>query len=84
MAGPTFTVGVDITVTVLLAAAAAHGVIPVVVNVRVATPLNAPGGVHVAFKVFASGVKVPPEGVLQVAPVAPPPMEPPKPVVVPP
>lgn len=84
MAGPTFTVGVDITVTVLLAAAAAHGVIPVVVNVSVATPLNVPGGVHVAFNELASGVKVPPEEVLQVPPVAPPLTAPPSPTVVPP
>lgn len=81
---PTLTVGVAITVTVLLADAEEQGAIPVVVSTNVAVPLNPAIGVHVALSVLASGLKVPPEVVLHAPPVAPPPTEPPRPMVVPP
>ena len=51
---------------------------PVVVKVRIAVPKKAAGGVQVAFRVVADGLKVPPEVVDQIPPVAPPPTEPPK------
>lgn len=84
IAGPALAVAVPITVTVLVSAAAAQGFIPVVDKVSVATPLKLGGGVHVAFKVVASRLKVPPVGVLQIPPVALAPTDPPRPVVVPP
>ena len=49
---------------------------PLVVNVNVAVPLYAPGGVHVAFRLVAAGVNVPPAGVDHVPPVAEPPTDP--------
>jgi len=49
---------------------------PVVVSVKVAVPLNPAGGVHVAFNVVASGLKVPPAGVDHIPPVATPPTKP--------
>ena len=55
---------------------AVHGLIPDVVNVSVAVPKKAAGGVHVAFKVLALGAKVPPAVVDQAPPVAEPPTEP--------
>jgi len=58
--------------------ATGQGVIPVVVSVNTAVPENAAGGVQVAVNVFALGVKVPPEGVDQVPPVAEPPIVPAK------
>ena len=54
----------------------AQGLIPVVVSVNVAFPVNAGGEVQVAVKVFALGVKVPPAGVVHVPPVADPPTAP--------
>ena len=67
-----------------LEVAAEHGLIPVVVNVNVAVPLYPASGVHVAFKVLALGLNVPPAGVDHVPPVAEPPTVPDKAVVVPP
>lgn len=84
MAAPTFTVGVGTTTTFLLAATDEQGFIPVVVSVKVAVPLYPAGGVHVAFRVFASGLNAPPCGLLHVPPVALPPTEPPNKPVVPP
>jgi hypothetical protein len=55
-----------------------------VVSTKVAVPEYAGGGVHVAFKVVALGLKVPPAEVLHVPPVAPPPTEPPNAAEVPP
>ena len=46
---------------------------PVVVNVRVAVPEKAAGGVHVAVGDVAEGVNVPPALELHVTPVAEPP-----------
>jgi hypothetical protein len=57
---------------------------PEVVNVNVAVPEKPAGGVHVAFKVVSFGLKVPPEVVDHVPPVAEPLTEPPKAAVVPP
>ena len=73
---------VGFTVTVLLAVAVPQEP-TLVVNVRVAVPEYPAGGVHVAFRIVAEGLKVPPAGVDQVPPVAPPPTEPPSPAVVP-
>jgi len=58
---------------------------PLVVNVNVAVPLNAAGGVHVAFNVVAFGLNVPPTPPSDhVPPVAPPPTEPPNAPEIPP
>ena len=75
---PAFEVGVGATSTLTVAVAAGHGLIPVVVNVNTAVPVNPTGGVQLAFNVFALGVKVPPAGVAHVPPVADPPVEPDK------
>jgi hypothetical protein len=75
MAGPTFTVGFEFTTIVLLAEAVPQEP-PVVVSVKVAVPVKAAGGVHVAFNVVALGLKVPPAGVDHIPPVATPPTEP--------
>ena len=64
--------------------AAEHGLMPVVVKVKVAVPLYPAGGVHVAFNVLAFGLNVPPAGVDHVPPVADPPTLPDNAVVVPP
>jgi len=71
------------TIIVLLADAVPQEP-PLVVSVKVAVPLNAAGGVHVAFRFVALGVKVPPAGVDHIPPVAPPPIEPLKGAEVPP
>ena len=71
--GPAFEVGVVFTVIVTIEVTAVQVPVPVAVNVRIAEPVNAPGGVQVAVKVLASGVNVPPAGVLHVPPVAVPP-----------
>ena len=76
-AGPMFTVGFGFTVTSLLAEVVPQ-VPPLVVKVSVAVPEYPAGGVHVAFKSFAFGLKVPPAGVDHVPPVAPPPTEAPR------
>jgi hypothetical protein len=83
IAGPMFTVGTGFTVTSLLAEVVPQEP-PLVVNVSVAVPENPAGGVHVAFKVVAFGLNVPPAGVDHVPPVAPPPTEAPRATVVPP
>ena len=57
---------------------------PVVVNLRVAVPKKAGGGVQIAFNVVADGLNVPPEAVDHIPPVAPPPIEPPRTADVPP
>jgi hypothetical protein len=58
---------------------------PVVVSVNVAVPKYAAGGVHVALRVVAFGVKVPPETLEdQIPPVAVPPTLPPNAAEVPP
>jgi len=67
--------GDGFTTTVLLADTIPHEP-PLVVSVSVAVPVNAAGGVHVAFNDVALGLKVPPAGVDHVPPVAPPPTEP--------
>lgn len=67
--------------TSLLADTGVH-VPPLAVRVKIAVPVKSAGGVHVAFKEFASGEKVPPEVVDQAALVASPTMTPPKPDVV--
>ena len=63
--------------------AGTQGAIPVVVNVNIAVPLKLAGGVQVAFKSVAVGVKVPPAGVDHIPPVADPPIAPDKAMVVP-
>jgi hypothetical protein len=74
----------EVTVMVLFAVTVPHDP-PLVVKVKVAVPLYAAGGVQVAFKVVALGVKVPPATLeVQVPPVAEPPMLPPKAAEVPP
>ena len=73
--------GVGFTVIVLLAETGAH-VPPLAVKVRAAVPEKSTGGVHVAFKVLAPGVKVPPDTVDHVALVASPTIAPPRPDVV--
>lgn len=55
---------------------AKQGAIPVEVRVRTAVPVKEGGGVHVALRVFSLGVKMPPEEVDQVPPVADPPVVP--------
>ena len=80
----TVAVGGEETTISLLALTAAHGDIPVVVNINVAVPLKPAGGVHVAFKSFALGLKVPPAVVDHVPPVALPPILPPNTADVPP
>lgn len=72
------------TVIFTVEATAAHGFIPVVVKVRIALPLKPGGGVQVAVKVVALGVKTPPAGEDQIAPVAEPPIAPDNAFVVPP
>jgi hypothetical protein len=72
-----------LTVIVLVLDVTAHDP-PVVVKVSVAVPLYAGGGVHVAFKVVAEGIKAPPAGVDHIPPVAPPPTVPLKAAEVPP
>ena len=62
---------------------AGHGFMPVEVRVNTAAPVKAGGGVHVAFKVLAFGLNVPPAGVVHVPPVDAPPNVPDR-VVVPP
>src|SRR6266536_3530086 len=62
--------------TIVLLADAVPQEPPVVVSVRVAVSLNPAGGVHVAFKFVALGLKVPPAGVEHAPPVATPPTEP--------
>ena len=57
---------------------------PLLVKVKVAVPLNPAGGVQVAFKLVALGLKVPPAFEDQVPPVAEPPTLPPKAAEVPP
>jgi hypothetical protein len=71
------------TTCVLLADVVPHDP-PLVVSVNVDVPLNPAGGVHVAFKVVAFGLKVPPSGVDHVPPVAEPPTLPPNAAEVPP
>ena len=68
--------GIVRTIIFTFEAAAGHGLIPVVVNVKTAVPENAAGGVHVAFKSLALGENTPPEVVDQVPPVAEPPTAP--------
>ena len=63
---------------------AVHGFIPVVVNVSVAVPVYPAGGVQVAFKAEALGVKTPPATEDQIPPVAAPPTTPDNAEVVPP
>jgi len=75
---PAFTVGVGRTVILTFEEAAEQTPEPVVVRVSTAVPVNTGVGDHVAFNVFASGVKVPPAGVDHVPPVAEPPIEPAK------
>jgi hypothetical protein len=70
--------GVGRTIISTVDVMAAHGFIPVVVNVRVAVPVNVEGGFHVAFRVFALGENVPPTGEVHVPPVADPPTDPPR------
>ena len=67
----------EVATTWVFEALAAPHAPPIVVSVRVAVPVNPPGGVHVAFKVFAFGENVPPVGVDHVPPVAEPPTDPP-------
>jgi hypothetical protein len=76
-------VGVGLTRIVLFADTAVHEP-PVVVSVSVAVPLYAAGGVQVAFKVVAPGLKVPAAEEDHVPPVAEPPTTPPSPAEVPP
>jgi hypothetical protein len=83
MAGPIFTVGLGLTTTFFVAKVVPQDP-PLVVRVSVAVPVYAGGGVHVALRVVAVGLKVPPAGVVQVPPVAPPPTDPPRAAVVPP
>jgi hypothetical protein len=75
--------GKGLTIMVLPADTGVH-VPPVVVNVRVARPLYPAGGVQVAFKSVAAGVKVPPSVVDHIPPVAEPPVLPPSGAEVPP
>jgi hypothetical protein len=70
------------TVTFLLAVAVPQDP-PEVVKVSVAEPLYPAGGVQVAFRFVAEGLKVPPALLVHVPPVAPP-TEPPSAAVVPP
>ena len=83
IAGPIFTVGFGFTVIVFDAEADPQEP-PDVVSARVAVPEYPAGGVHVAFKSLAFGLKVPPASVDHVPPVALPPIEPPRAAVVPP
>jgi hypothetical protein len=83
IAAPALTVGLGLTTTVLFADVVPHEP-PLVVRVNVAVPEYPAGGVHVAFKVVAVGLKVPPAGVDHVPPVAPPPTDPPSAAEVPP
>ena len=75
--------GKGLTVIVLPADTGVHAP-PVEVNVNVARPLYPDGGVHVAFKSVAAGVKVPPSVVDHIPPVAEPPTLPPNGAEVPP
>jgi hypothetical protein len=70
------TVGVAFTVIVTFDVTAGHGAMPVVVRSRLADPEKLEGGVHVALRSLALGVKTPPEVVDQVPPVADPPTVP--------
>jgi hypothetical protein len=76
--GPAFAVGAFVIVTLIVELAPIQVPFPVVASVKVRTPvlISAALGVYVAFKVFASGVKVPVPVVVQVPPVAPPVMLP--------
>ena len=71
------------TTWVLLAVAEPHDP-PLLVSVSVAVPLKPAGGDQVAFKVVAFGLKVPPDAVDHVPPVADPPTMPPRGEEVPP
>ena len=58
---PAFTVGDAVKVTVIASDSALHAPLPVVVSVRVNVPeaISTALGEYVAFKLFASGLKVP-------------------------
>jgi hypothetical protein len=83
MAGPALTVGLGLTTTFFVEKVVPQDP-PLVVRVSVAVPVYAGGGVHVALRVVAVGLNVPPAGVDHVPPVALPPTDPPRAVVVPP
>jgi hypothetical protein len=83
IAGPAVAKGEGVT-TICFVSVSVPQEPPEVVNVNVAVPEKPAGGVHVAFKVFALGLKVPPEGVDHVPPVAEPLTDAPRAVVVPP
>ena len=84
IAGPALTVGVAST-RIVLAAVSVPQEPPLVVNVNVAVPEYAPGGVQVAFNVVAFGENVPPTAPSDHVPeVAEPPTLPPKGAEVPP
>jgi hypothetical protein len=76
-------VGEGVTTWVLLAVVVPQGP-PLVVSTNVAVPLYPAGGVHVAFRLVAEGVKVPAALVDHVPPVAEPPTLPPNGSEVPP
>lgn len=69
-------VGVGRTIMLTEEVTTGQGLIPVVVSVSTAVPEYPTRGVHVAVKVLAFGENVPPAGVLQVPPVAEPPVAP--------
>jgi hypothetical protein len=75
---------VGVTIIFTVDVTAAQGLMPVLVNVKVEVPLYPAGGVHVAVKVLALGLNVPPADEDHVPPVAEPPTVPDKAVVVPP
>lgn len=74
---------VGVTIICLLSDTVPHDP-PDVVKVSVAVPEYTAGGVHVAFKSFAEGLKVPPTGVVHIPPIALPSTEPPSDAEVPP
>jgi hypothetical protein len=76
------TEGIGLTTCDLLDVTTPHDP-PLLVRTNVAVPLNAAGGVQVAFIVVAFGLNIPPAVVDHVAPVAEPPNDPPNPGVVP-
>lgn len=76
-------VGAGITIIFKEEETAEQGFIPVVVKVKIVVPVYPSGGVQVAFKAALFGVKVPPEMLDQIPPVAEPPIVPEREVVVP-
>ena len=84
MVGSVLITGGAFTRIVFEAVVAGGQVPPVGVSTKVAVPEKPAGAVHVAFKVFASGLKEPPAVVDQVPPVAVPETDPPKGADVPP